>query len=445
MTPKITDIETIRRASQARIVEEQREHAPETIVEPLFTWQGIARFLDNKPKPQEYIFDGLLPAKIVGALFATGGVGKTSLALQLAACLATGTPFGPFRPIRPTKVLFIGGEDAEDVFHRRLHVSVPAMGLSGSGNMAAIREPLVRQNLEVVSLVGQDKVLTALDDRGNPTTTEVYGRLLETIRGLDGLELLIIDPKSRFDGLNENDNSHATFFVACLEKLVTELGITVLFSHHESKATVKEGEVKASSGRGASALRDGVRWALSLGEMGEKEAEKYGVEAHQFIEAAITKNNYAAKLNHTVYFRRDQDGVLSPANLHTERLDAMAEALVKALAASEGQFTRRDLAKAPDDKKRADLVKAVLKFIADLDVDIGKKDLPKAIDHAIFRGLLVEEKVGSGKIEKKVLTVTASARARFPSNLAGMNDDEEKAGLHEQPAKDPKPAKKGKK
>ena len=408
--------EEIRHKVRKQAKEEQAEYAPETVIEPLFSWQGIGRFLDTEPEPQEFILENCLPAKITGAIFATGGVGKTTLALQLSACMATGTTFGPFIPTRPMKVLFIGGEDSEDIFHRRLYNSVPAMGMrADGGNVAATKEELLRENLEVVSMVGTERPITELDEAGNPRTTEVFRRLQETLRAFDGLDVLIIDPKSRFDGLNENDNSHATFFVSCLERLVADHGITVLFSHHESKSQVKDGEVKSSSGRGASALRDGVRWALSLGEMSEKEADKFEVEAVDHIEAAISKNNYGPKWAGAKYFRREKDGVLFPVNLATDRIDSIMEALVKELATTHWEFTERDLCKGSDEKARNDAAKKIVEKIAE-DFSIKRTiDIRRAIEQAIFRGKVTEKEVIAGKKTKKILIVADEIMDRYKS------------------------------
>lgn len=434
MSEKIIDIKNRVNAKRA---EEQKQFSPETEQpKPLFSWQGIGRFLDNAPKPQEFIFENLLPSKVVGAIFATGGIGKTTLALQLSACLATGTDFGPFKPVKPAKVLFIGGEDAEDIFHRRLYKSIPAMGMKGNP-----KETLLRSNLEVVSLVGSDRFLTALDERGNPKTTEVFRSLQETIKAIPDLELVIIDPKSRFDGLNENDNSHATFFISCLEKLVSDHGVTVLFSHHESKAQVKDGEVRASSGRGASALRDGVRWALSLGEMGQKEAEKFEVNSSDYIEAAISKNNYGPKWGNTQYFQRDNDGVLSPANLHTQRADALCDELVKELVSSSHIFTATELETRSNDKDRTAAAKAISNRLDEQFSGYKRGvDMRRAIEQAKFRGRLMETEVMAGKILKKVLVVPDHVRAQFPSDLAinDLKNDLENEPLQTQ-------AKKGKK
>ncbi len=391
-------------------------HVPETVIEPLFSWQGIGRFLDNEPEPQEFILENCLPAKITGAIFATGGVGKTTLALQLSSCMATGTPFGPFIPTRPMKVLFIGGEDSEDIFHRRLYNSVPAMGMrADGGSLAATKEALLRENLEVVSMVGTDRPITELDEAGNPRTTKVFRRLQETIRAFDRLDVLIIDPKSRFDGLNENDNSHATFFVSCLERLVADHGITVLFSHHESKAQVKDGEVKSSSGRGASALRDGVRWALSLGEMSDKEAEKFDVEAVDYIEAAISKNNYGPKWTGMKYFRREKDGVLFPVNLATDRIDSIMDALVKGLATTRWEFTKRDLCKGSNDTARNNAVKKIIDKINEEFSIKRATDIRRTIEQAIYRGKLTEKETSAGTKSKKILIVHEGIMARYKS------------------------------
>lgn len=441
--PKRTDIKA---RVEAKNAEERKQFAPETeSPKPLFQWRGIDRFLDKEPRPIDWIFDGLLEKKIVGAIFATGGVGKTFLAIQFCSCLAAGVPFGPFRPVKPMKVLFIGGEDSEEIFHRRLYRTVPAMGLKN--DTVTLQERHLRENLAIESLVGKDRFLTELDESGNPRTTNIYQQLQETIKAIGDLDLLVIDPKSRFDGLNENDNSHATFFVSKLEKLVTDHGITVLFSHHESKAQVKDGEVKSSSGRGASALRDGVRWAISLGELGDKEAEKFGVKAAEHIEVITTKTNNAKKWDQPKYFRRGDHGVLSPIDLYGERIDGMVEILIGELANSNHHFTERELVNVCENTDRKPVAKKIITLLDESTAGFKKMtDVKTAIDRAVFRGKLIESDIQAGQKTKKVLIVPDEIRAKYARAPEEPPKDDPAEEKIKQPAipeiEESKPAKK---
>ncbi len=371
--------------------------------DPLFSWQGIGRYLDNEPEPQKFIFEHLLPANVVGMIPATGGTGKTMFLLQLACYAAAKKQFGAFKPIKPVKTLFLGGEDATDIFHRRLYTLIPTMEMNPAD------ENLLRQNIEVISLVGQDRFLTQLDESNNPRTTETYKRLQATIENIPDLDLLIIDPKSRFDGLSENSNEHGTYFISCLEKLIKDHNITILFSHHESKNTVSSGELKNSSGRGASALRDGCRWVLSLGLMQEKEAEKHCVDPKNFIEAMITKNNYATKGSHSHFFERGEHGILKPADLYGQRLDQMLSALMELLCNSCINFTESELVKGGSkEKDNNEQSKHIADSMQERFPGFRRTlDMKKIIDYAKQREFLIENFVLVGKKKRGFLNVSS--------------------------------------
>jgi RecA-family ATPase len=104
--------------------------------------------------------------------------------------------------------------------------------------------------------------LMQLDSVGNPVNAPGYDWLCRSLKNLQDVEILILDPKSKFYGLVENDNNHNAAWINCLESLVARFGITVIFTHHESKALA--GSINQASSRGGTALTDGCRWVANL-------------------------------------------------------------------------------------------------------------------------------------------------------------------------------------
>lgn len=172
---------------------------PESI--PLLTWPeaGVRRYLEKDPPEQDYLFENLILRKVVYGLFATGGTGKSYLLLQMVISLATGRNFGPFRPTRTNKVIYIGAEDPDCELHRRTHLAADYQGLLHSKELS--------ENLAIYSAAGKIGPILMLDGKGNPTTTKHYDWLKRSIESLNGIEVLILDPMSRLYGLNENDNA----------------------------------------------------------------------------------------------------------------------------------------------------------------------------------------------------------------------------------------------
>ena len=295
----------------------------------LLTWRSIDRFIDSEPPKPDLLFKGQdweIRANLITAIFATGGTGKTFFGLQLAASLATGVSLAPFTPDRKRKVLYLCGEDSEEILHERINAIYK--------NMTGLEENRVNllQNLCVESLVGKDRVLLELDENRNPATTDTFSWLSATIAAIPGLEVLVIDPMSRFHRLNENDNGHANAWIAALEKLQVEHNLSIIFSHHESKAQVKNGSLEESSGRGAAALRDGVRGALSMAVMDRATAKKYSIQNHNdYVQILPTKSNNSSRPGIGEWFERTEGGVLRPFNLIREHKEHQAEILLSAI------------------------------------------------------------------------------------------------------------------
>ncbi len=335
--------QTIAKGKEAeqRHAEPDTEPAQSEKTRELLKWRGIDRFLDKEPPKPDLLFRGKdweIRSNLITAIFATGGTGKTFLGLQLAASLATGVSLEPFTPARKRKVLYLCGEDSEEILHERLNAIYKYMpGLEEN------REHLSR-NLCVESLVGRDRVLMQLDENRNPTTTDTFAWLSDTIAAIPGLEVLVIDPMGKFHRLNENDNGHANAWISALEQLQVDHKLSVIFTHHESKAQVKNGSLEESSGRGAGALRDGVRGALSMAGMDRKTAKKYGIEnPNKFVQILPTKANNSSRPGNGEWFERTEGGVLKPYSLIKEHKQHQADILLQGLVmAFTGQLENED-------------------------------------------------------------------------------------------------------
>jgi hypothetical protein len=267
-----------------------------------------------------------LPHGVVGVVTATGGVGKTFFLVGLSAALAGGGSFGPIRATKHIRTLVIFGEDDQAEVNRRFWDHT-------SGQ--------IPEKLHAVSTVGRVGPLLKFD-RGTPVKAPGYHWLERTIQGHPGLELLILDPMSRFYGLEENDAGQATEFIRTLEGLSQKYGLTILFSHHTSK----QGSTTISQGapRGSSALVDGCRWNLGLIRMDKATAEGMGItNPRQYVVADLPKNNYGPDLPAQLVMERGSNGELTFCNPAAEMFAEMAEALLELLRLDTQLYTRDEL------------------------------------------------------------------------------------------------------
>ncbi len=309
----------------------------------------------------------VLTRKIVGEIAAEGGTGKTMLLLQLAHAIASGGTLGPLRSAGNFKVLMLCGEDPQDEINRRLW-------RIGKGDFPP--------GLHVASTVGHVGPLMRLENN-NPQKSSGFEWLRSTIKNHDPLDLLILDPKSRFYGLDENNNDHATQWIACLESLSIEFDLTILFSHHVSKG--RSDTMGQAMSRGASALVDGCRWVAGMTRLNEEAARRHGIEdARAYIEFDITKANYTAQLPNRFIFKRMENGLLEYAPLETKRKKDIERMLYDGIVQCSISISRRDL------NREENGTKWIIENIETAYPTFGKRELNQAINELIVDGFLKE-------------------------------------------------------
>jgi len=216
----------------------------------------------------------VMPRGIAGILAASGGTGKTMAALELAILIAAGGTeahglywLGCFH-VAAGRVLYVNGEDSPGSMHRRIYNAAERLWPRGEARTDDAHRYLdaAARNLHVAPLAGtMGMALVEHDDTGAPRPSAMAHALSERL-DLDpdgeGWALVVLDPLARFAGGDaETDNAAATVVVQAAELLTEAPGNpAVLLTHH----TRKGGSGEADAIRGASALHDGVRWAMTL-------------------------------------------------------------------------------------------------------------------------------------------------------------------------------------
>ena len=89
--------------------------APEYLTEsatvgPLLISVSIAELLEREIKPREMLLAPILPEQGLAMLYAYRGIGKTFIALGIAAAVASGSRFLRWTAPRPRRVLYLDGE-----------------------------------------------------------------------------------------------------------------------------------------------------------------------------------------------------------------------------------------------------------------------------------------------------------------------------------------------
>ena len=263
---------------------------------------------EHEPPVLDFIWPGFL-AGTVGALVAPGATGKSFWALQAAmsiACSVAGCDLVGFSPTHTGRVVYLAGEDPPPALVRRIHSIGQHLG-------RAAREAIA-ENLTLEPMMG--KRLNIMDE----------AHLRRVIEYSSGARLIVLDTLSRIHTLDENSNGNMAHLVAVLEHVAASTGASVLYLHHVSKGSAREGQTdQQQAARGASALIDNARWCGYVARMTEDEAKRLSGRTHDrapigserrgyFVRFGVSKQNYdATPLDH--WYERKAGGVLMPVEL----------------------------------------------------------------------------------------------------------------------------------
>lgn len=299
---------------------------------------GVGRFLDEPPPPIDWISDNSLPAKTVGLLVGPGAAGKSTLAILMMFAVATGKDILPeiFTPTQPGKVLGVFGEDDELILHHRIYCL--ARQVFGSDPKAF---DLLRQNMQVVATTGQD-IRFMVGSTAQLMASDFFSDVFRAISEISGLRLIVLDPVSRLEGADENDNAAGTYFISLLERIAQQTGAAVIATHHVAKraGVVGGGEFDLAAAmsqdvaRGASGLTNGARWQANLFGLPEKTARKVlGLTTTlpgQYLAFRVSKKNYGPPED-VHFLERKSGGLLIPCSRVENRPPQEVEELLKGL------------------------------------------------------------------------------------------------------------------
>jgi RecA-family ATPase len=265
----------------------------------------LAALLASPPPVLQFVLPGLLGGTL-GLLVSAGGLGKSMLALEVAASIAVGRDvFGVLgeAPARG-RVIIVAAEDPPDILAHRLHALVKSLTPDEQGAFL--------QNVRIKSVLGQGWSLGTWS-----------GQAFEPSSGLSVLadeikewrpSLVAIDTFNRcLAGMSENDNAVVGAVISEIEQVIAPTRTAALVLHHVAKGAALSGQGDAQqASRGASALTDNARLQLNLVGMSADEADARGIpadERRQWVRLVWAKSNYAAP-RPDLWLRRLPGGVL---------------------------------------------------------------------------------------------------------------------------------------
>lgn len=214
---------------------------------------------------RQWLFGRWLLRGEVTAIFAAGGVGKSTLSTAVAVSLASGRDLLGQAPQGQIGAWLYNLEDAPDELDRQIAATCLRHGVD---RHECAHRLFVNSGITM-------HLCTASEVNGNWAINEdAFAELTETIRS-QGIGVVIIDPLVSSHRVSEASNEAIDAIAKRWKRLAHETGCAVVLVHHTRKTTGRE--ATAEDGRGAVALRDAARVVLVMNKMTPSDGEALGV------------------------------------------------------------------------------------------------------------------------------------------------------------------------
>lgn len=264
---------------------------------------GLQGVMQADETPWPHVVEFYFPRRVTTLLGGHGGLGKSMLALTLAAHVAAGRAWYQLN-VERAPVVFLSFEDEGEIVLRRLRRIIEAYELPPAD---------VIDNLTVLdgSDAETELALESLDGKGLDFTP-MMGLVSEAVRGAG---LVFIDNASDTYGGNEIQRRQVRAFIRRLAREAKDNDAAVVLLAHVNREAAKRNG-KAENYSGSSQWHNSVRSRLALVESDESG-----------IELLHEKANYGVKFE-PVSLRRNAHGVLEPIPAAQAAADkASAEAI----------------------------------------------------------------------------------------------------------------------
>lgn len=223
----------------------------------------------SKIKPREWLYGDHLIRKFVSLTVSPGGLGKSSLALVEAMCMASGRELlkDTVHEPEPLRVWYWNGEDPQEETQRRVIAAAKHYGLKPSDFAPRLFTDSGREQPIILGEVGREGI----------TINEKLFLAIEQTMIDNRIDVFMADPFVSAHRMGENDNNAIDAIIKRLGTLADRTNAAVEIVHHVRKPAKADDITDVNDARGASALIGGVRSARVLNVMPVDIARSAGV------------------------------------------------------------------------------------------------------------------------------------------------------------------------
>lgn len=221
-------------------------------------------------KPREWLYGDHLIRKFVSLTVSPGGLGKSSLALVEAICMASGRELLKDCEVHepePLRVWYWNGEDPQEETQRRVVAIAKHYGLTPDDFAPRLFTDSGREQAIVLGQIIKGEI--GLDN-------DLFVQIEQSMIA-NRIDVLILDPFVSSHRMGENDNNAIDAVIKRLGTLADRTNAAVEIIHHVRKPSKSEDTTDVNDARGASALIGGVRSARVLNVMPQDIAREAGV------------------------------------------------------------------------------------------------------------------------------------------------------------------------
>lgn len=248
-----------------------------------------------------WLIERLLMSANVTGIVATGGVGKSTLNLIIAAHIALGRDLGPYKTLVRGRVVVYNGEDDKEEQSRRLQAICQLYGFDYS-----------KVRSEVLLLDDTDLDMRQLVVRngynGSVENTALSNGLIEKMKD-PRVVLFIGDPLVDMHSGEETDPVHMNTVIRAIKRIAKQATVGVILSLHATKGGDRQEERIGNMdiARGSSAVANKMRSVFTMLNASDKDCEDYGLQDHErglWLRLDDAKMNMALKGDKTLWFKR---------------------------------------------------------------------------------------------------------------------------------------------
>lgn len=213
--------------------------------------------------PRQWLYGTMILRRYITVLAASGGTGKTSLAIAIGLALSSNRPLLRDKIHRRCKVWIFNLEDPREEL---LRLTRAAMLQHGIGYEE------IADRLWIDSGREQGLSVARLEGGAAVATPDVDALAEEILR--NKVDMLIVDPFVSSHQLPENSNDAIEVAMNAFRRVASQTGAGILLVHHLKKGAT-QGD--ADSIRGAGGIVAASRCAMMMSGMTDEEAKTLGV------------------------------------------------------------------------------------------------------------------------------------------------------------------------